>query len=69
MPAGGIHWPSPLQKGNRRAKATLRAEVSQGSSVRQAGPLFEVPTGQALSRSTSSVLFLLTSFIGSFETF
>ncbi|EJL25648.1 hypothetical protein PMI05_03711 [Brevibacillus sp. BC25] len=33
---GGIHWPSTLKKGDRRAKATLRAEVSQGRGVRQA---------------------------------
>ncbi|CAI9006696.1 hypothetical protein EMIT07CA2_90179 [Brevibacillus sp. IT-7CA2] len=32
-PQGGIDCPSPLQEGNRRAKATLRAEVSQGRSV------------------------------------
>ncbi|MGF9908888.1 hypothetical protein, partial [Brevibacillus porteri] len=42
-PAWGIHCPSPLPKGDRRAKATLRAEASQGRRVRQAGPLFEVP--------------------------
>ncbi|WP_155801072.1 hypothetical protein [Brevibacillus brevis] len=28
------------------------------------GPLLKVPTGEALSRSTIPVLFLLTSFVG-----
>ena len=36
MPASGIHWTSPLKKGDRRAKATLQEDVSRGRSVRQA---------------------------------
>ncbi|RAT98899.1 hypothetical protein ASG16_004230 [Brevibacillus sp. Leaf182] len=62
---GGFSGRLHCKKGTVEPKPPYGRKLFKEEVFDKRGPLFAVPTGLALSRSTSSVLFLLTSFVGS----
>ncbi|ATF16118.1 hypothetical protein A616_30455 [Brevibacillus brevis X23] len=68
-PQGGFTGLLHCKKGTVEPKPPYGRKLLKEEVFDKRGPLFAVPTGLALSRSTSPVLFLLASFVGSSMSF